>query len=67
MSNDYKQIEKESVDLIAKEFEEQTARDDMMGKLLEQQEPLKLIENPPEIPEGHKVGASSLHWEEHLP
>jgi hypothetical protein len=38
----------------------------MKGKLLEQPQPLKLNENPPELPEGYKVGASTQNWEEHL-
>ena len=67
MPNDYDQIAEEFVDLKAKEFEEKIARDDMMSKVLEKPEPLKLIENPTEIPEGHKVGASSLNWEEQRP
>jgi hypothetical protein len=53
-------------DPIAKEFEEQIARDDMMSKLLGHPEPLKVIENPPEIPEEHKVGASALDWVKYL-
>jgi hypothetical protein len=54
-------------DQIAKEFEEQTASDDMMSKLLGNPEPLKVSENPPEIPEEHKVGASALDWGKCLP
>ena len=50
MPSDYDQIAKEFVDLIAKEFEEQTARDDMISKLLGQMETFRLIENPPQIP-----------------
>ena len=67
MPSDCDQIAKEFVDLIVKEFEEQTATDDMISKLLGQLETFKLIENPPQIPQGHKFGASSLHCEEHLP
>jgi len=39
----------------------------MMSKLLEQMEPLKLNESTPELLEGYRAEASTLHWEEHLP